>query len=160
MEREWSGNARRLSRADRAEIERRIFAGETFEVAAAAVGCSTIDSALSRVHRWAQAADKGAVSASPVTCGARGALARTGRRRFAPDDRDTIAASSVDDLARGRMERIARALPSLAIRPRSHQPRASSQAGEARYPLEAVPRSRAWPPRVLVSPADRGPADL
>jgi transposase, IS30 family len=41
MEREWSGNARRLSRADRAEIERRIFAGETFEVAAAAVGCST-----------------------------------------------------------------------------------------------------------------------
>ena len=41
MEREWSGNARRLSRADRAEIERRIFAGETFALAAAAVGCST-----------------------------------------------------------------------------------------------------------------------
>ena len=41
MEREWSGNARRLSRADRAEIERRIWGGETFETAAAAVGCST-----------------------------------------------------------------------------------------------------------------------
>lgn len=41
MEREWSGNARRLSRADRAEIERRIFAGETFATAAAGVGCST-----------------------------------------------------------------------------------------------------------------------
>ena len=41
MEREWSGNARRLSQADRAEIERRIFAGETFATAAAAVGCST-----------------------------------------------------------------------------------------------------------------------
>jgi IS30 family transposase len=41
MEREWSGNAKRLSRADRAEIERRIFAGETFAIAAAAVGCST-----------------------------------------------------------------------------------------------------------------------
>jgi IS30 family transposase len=41
MEREWSGNARRLSQADRAEIERRIRAGETFEATAAAVGCST-----------------------------------------------------------------------------------------------------------------------
>jgi IS30 family transposase len=41
MEREWSGNARRLSQADRGEIERRILAGETFEVAAAGVGCST-----------------------------------------------------------------------------------------------------------------------
>jgi len=41
MEREWTGNARRLSEADRVEIERRIQAGETFEVVAAAVGCST-----------------------------------------------------------------------------------------------------------------------
>ena len=41
MEREWSGNARRLSQADRSEIERRIRSGETFETAAAAVGCST-----------------------------------------------------------------------------------------------------------------------
>jgi transposase, IS30 family len=41
MERQWSGNARRLSRADRSEIERLIWGGETFAVAAAAVGCST-----------------------------------------------------------------------------------------------------------------------
>ena len=41
MEREWTGNARRLSEADRVEIERRIHAGEKFEVVAAAVGCST-----------------------------------------------------------------------------------------------------------------------
>lgn len=41
MERQWSGNARRLSRADRAEIERRLAAGETFTVVAGAVGCST-----------------------------------------------------------------------------------------------------------------------
>jgi IS30 family transposase len=41
MERRWTGNARRVSRADRAEIERRIWAGETFAAAAAAVGCST-----------------------------------------------------------------------------------------------------------------------
>jgi IS30 family transposase len=41
MERGWSGNARRLSRADRLEIERRIWGGETFAAAAAAVGCST-----------------------------------------------------------------------------------------------------------------------
>ena len=41
MEREWSGNAKRLSHADRSEIERLVWAGETFETAAAAVGCST-----------------------------------------------------------------------------------------------------------------------
>jgi transposase, IS30 family len=41
MERDWSGNARRLSHADRSEIERLIWRGETFETAAAAVGCST-----------------------------------------------------------------------------------------------------------------------
>ena len=41
MEREWTGNARRLSEADRREIERRIHSGETFEVVAGAVGCST-----------------------------------------------------------------------------------------------------------------------
>jgi IS30 family transposase len=41
MERQWSGNARRLSQADRSEIERLIWGGETFETAAAAVGCST-----------------------------------------------------------------------------------------------------------------------
>jgi len=41
MERQWTGNARRLSHADRAEIERLIWSGETFATAAAAVGCST-----------------------------------------------------------------------------------------------------------------------
>jgi IS30 family transposase len=41
MERQWTGNVRRLSQADRSEIERLIWAGETFEAAAAAVGCST-----------------------------------------------------------------------------------------------------------------------
>ena len=41
MEREWSGNARRLSRGDRARIEGLIRSGATFEVAAGAVGCST-----------------------------------------------------------------------------------------------------------------------
>ena len=41
MERQWTGNPRRLSQADRAEIERRIRDGETFATAAAAVGCST-----------------------------------------------------------------------------------------------------------------------
>jgi len=41
MEREWSGNAKRLSQADRSEIERLIWSGETFATAAAAVGCST-----------------------------------------------------------------------------------------------------------------------
>jgi IS30 family transposase len=41
MERQWTGNARRLSHADRLQIERLIWGGETFETAATAVGCST-----------------------------------------------------------------------------------------------------------------------
>ena len=41
MERRWSGNARRLSQADRAQIESLIWGGATFEAAATAVGCST-----------------------------------------------------------------------------------------------------------------------
>jgi transposase, IS30 family len=41
MERQGSGNARRLSHADRAEIESRIREGATFEEVASAVGCST-----------------------------------------------------------------------------------------------------------------------
>jgi len=41
MEREWTGNARRLSRVDGAQIERLIWGGETFATAAAVVGCST-----------------------------------------------------------------------------------------------------------------------
>jgi hypothetical protein len=41
MEREWTGNARRLSEADRTEIERRIHDGETFATIGTAVGCST-----------------------------------------------------------------------------------------------------------------------
>ena len=41
MEREWSGNARRLSRADRAQIESLIRSGATFEATAEAGGCST-----------------------------------------------------------------------------------------------------------------------
>lgn len=41
MEREWTGNPRRLSEADRVEIDRRFRVGETFEAVAEAVGCST-----------------------------------------------------------------------------------------------------------------------
>ena len=41
MERHWSGNQRRLRQADLSEIERLTWGGETFEAAAAAVGCST-----------------------------------------------------------------------------------------------------------------------
>ncbi len=40
MEREWTGNPKRLSHADQAEIERLIRDGETFETTAAKVGCS------------------------------------------------------------------------------------------------------------------------
>jgi IS30 family transposase len=41
VEREWTGNAKRLSQADRAKIDSLIWGGATFEAAASAVGCST-----------------------------------------------------------------------------------------------------------------------
>src|SRR5262245_35492909 len=41
MERQWSGNRRRLSKADRGRIEGLLRGGATFEATAAAVGCST-----------------------------------------------------------------------------------------------------------------------
>src|SRR5215470_226880 len=41
MERQWSGNHRRLSKANRAQIESLIRSGTRFEATAAAVGCST-----------------------------------------------------------------------------------------------------------------------
>ena len=41
MERDWTGNARRLSHTDREKIESLIWGGATFHAAAVAVGCST-----------------------------------------------------------------------------------------------------------------------
>lgn len=41
MRRRWADHGRRLSQADHLEIQRRISEGETFAIAAAAVGCST-----------------------------------------------------------------------------------------------------------------------
>jgi DNA-directed RNA polymerase specialized sigma24 family protein len=40
MEREWTGNPRRLSEADRVEIERLVHLGEKYEEIGAAVRCS------------------------------------------------------------------------------------------------------------------------
>ena len=58
MERQWTGNARRLSRADRSEIERLIWGGETFATTAAAVGCSTKSIQRFWRERWGEAAVK------------------------------------------------------------------------------------------------------
>lgn len=78
MEREWSGNARRLSQADRREIERRLRAGETFEATAAAVGCSTKSILPSDTDRRHQATDQGTLTAARLARGARGDLVGLG----------------------------------------------------------------------------------
>ena len=41
MRRRWADHGRRLSQADRMEIQRRVSEGETLAIAAAAVGCSS-----------------------------------------------------------------------------------------------------------------------
>jgi hypothetical protein len=46
MERQWTGNARRLSHADRTEIERLIWGGETFEAAAGGRLLDEVDPAV------------------------------------------------------------------------------------------------------------------
>ena len=68
MEREWTGNARRLSRVDRAQIERLIWGGETFATAAAIVGCSTKSIHVTGPQRRAEAAGEGALCVTAVAC--------------------------------------------------------------------------------------------
>ena len=104
MEREWSGNPRRLSRADRLEIERLIWGGETFATAAAAVGCST--KSIQRFMPWGRfEAASSALSPAIVGVGTRGALSGPGRGGLAAQDRRSAWESAVDDLARGVVER-------------------------------------------------------
>jgi hypothetical protein len=115
MERQWTGNARRLSQADRLEIERLIRGGETFETAATAVGCST------KSIQHFLALTGGLKSRLKERSALRLSLAdreefsrRSRRRRFSTDDRDTTAEGPLDDLARGCLERTAQRLSRMA----------------------------------------------
>ena len=63
MERRWAEGSRKLSTADLAELQRRVAAGETYEVAAAAVGCST--KSLQRFMRRTGGVFRGAPTRSP-----------------------------------------------------------------------------------------------
>src|SRR5262252_6538144 len=108
MEREWTGNARRLSEADRAEIERRIHDGEAFATIATAVGCST-----KSIQRYLvltggdQATKTTALGAAAVVEGAGRDLAGAERRRIVAVDREAFGSSCIDDLARGGLEQVA-----------------------------------------------------
>ena len=79
MERQWSGNARRLSRADRAQIESLIWGGATFAATADVVGCSTksIQRFLVLTGGLKEPAQT-AFAPAFVACGARGAIAGSG----------------------------------------------------------------------------------
>jgi hypothetical protein len=116
MERNWSGNARRLSHADRSEIERLIWGGETFETAAAVVGV-----------------------ARPSRSRAGGNLARPAGWGVSPGDREAAEESPFDRLARRGLERIARPLSRVAIRQRGGRARPKTQAFETSDRLEVVP---------------------
>ena len=160
MERQWTGNARRLSQADRAQIERLIWGGETFAAAAAAVGCST-----KSIQRFL--ALTGGVkrrvkerSALRLSLADREELSRgSGCRRLSTDDREATGESSLDDLARGCLERTPQQLSGLASRQGGGKARPATQAVEAGGRFEVVPGSRAWPACRVVSSADRRPAD-
>jgi hypothetical protein len=113
MEREWSGNARRLSQADRAEIERLIWGGETFETAAAAVGCST--RSIQRFLALTGGLRRRIKERSALRLSlADRALARPGRRRLFTNDREAPAEGTLNDLARGGLERTPQPLSRMA----------------------------------------------
>ena len=140
MEREWSGNARRLSHADRATIE-------TPDLSRArpskrrplrwAVRRSRSSAFLPRPG--AEAPLEAALSAAPVARGAGGAFARSGRRRLLSRDREAPGTGAFDDLAGGRMERLPQSLSRVASRPRRNRARPPTETGEARPQPAAVP---------------------
>jgi len=158
-EREWTGNARRLSRVDRAQIERLIWGGETFATAAAVVGCSTksiqrylaLSGGLKRRVKERSAlrlslADREELSRGLVAGDSLRAIAkRLGRapsiisREVACNGRDRYRAWRADSEAISRGQR--------------------PQAGKVGGGLEVVPGSRARPARTVVSAANRRSAD-
>jgi IS30 family transposase len=160
MERQWTGNPRRLSQADLSEIERLIWGGETFETAAAAVGCSTksiqrflaLGGGLKRRVKERSALRLSLAEREELIAG-------SGCRRLAPADSEATGEGSLDHLARGCLERTPR-LSRLAGGQRGDRARPPTQAGEVGGRLEVMPGGRARPPGTLVSSADRHPVDL
>jgi len=102
---QWTGNARRLSHADRSEIERLIGGGETFAAAAAAVGC--FDRSRSKFlgdNRRGEAPGEGALCATSVRLRSERNSRAAGRRRLFADIATRTGESALDDLARGCLD--------------------------------------------------------
>lgn len=107
MEREWTGNVRRLSEADRVEIERRIQDGETFATIAAAVRCSTksiqrylaLTGGIKQRRRQRSALRLSLREREEIFAGPE-------RWRVSAIDREAPGASAIHDLARGIVERV------------------------------------------------------
>jgi IS30 family transposase len=94
MERGWSGNAKRLSQADKAEIERLIRAGDTFETTAATVGGS-----VKSIQRYLA-----------LTGGLKSRTKERSPRHLSPEDREEISRGLVaGDSGRAIAARLGRA---------------------------------------------------
>ena len=106
MEREWTGNPKRLSHADQAEIERLIRDGETFETTAAKVGCSekSVQRYLASIGGL-QSRGKPRSSRLLSREEREGSFAPLAGRGVDAGDRGASWEGSVDDLSRGRLER-------------------------------------------------------
>ena len=160
MERQWSGNARRLSQADLAQIESLIRAGATFEATAGAVGCST-----KSIQRFLA-----------LTGGLKSRRKERSPLRLSLAEREELSRGLVvGDSLRTIASRLGRA-PSTVSREvawsgsrsgyrawqadeeaieRARRPKPAKLANNSR-----LCRGREWPTRTLVSPTDRGSADL
>ena len=160
MEREWTGNVRRLSEADRAEIERRIQDGETFGDDSGGGGLfDEVDPAVPGPHRWNQATKAAALGTAAVAARARRDFVGPEHGRVSAIDREAPSASAIDDVARGILERVASSVSGLAGRRGSDRARASARS-RASLPVDA--RLRGEVERglraLVVSATDRGAA--
>jgi len=150
MEREWTGNARRLSEADRAEIERRIQGGEAFETIGAAVGCST-----KSIQRYLV-----------LTGGVKQRRRQRSALRLSLREREEISLGlNGGESLRSIGRRLARAASTISrevgwsgSRTAYRAWRADEQAIQARGRRAAAQRGRAWAADAVVAAADRGAA--
>jgi hypothetical protein len=100
VERDWSGNARRLSKQIDLRSSGSSGAGRRSRQQQLPSAAPPNRPALSGPNRGSQAADKGPLAAAPVAGGARGDFARLDRWRLPTRHREATAEGTFDDLSR------------------------------------------------------------
>ena len=97
-----AGNRRRLGARDYLEIQRRVFAGETYEFVASALGCSTKSIQRLMLRTGGVGPEvAAAITLEAVLGGARGAVPGSSGWGLSAWDSTSSGAGAVDAVARG-----------------------------------------------------------